>query len=352
MIPDNLKRNLAFLAYLFATCLYASAVSIEKSDSVIMRQEADAFLASLPVGLQQRQAKAVEAAIKGDYALLNEVRNARNSTPEYSENVIVKDMSISRKSGRKIPVRLYSPVSTTDSTSLPLLVYYHGGGWTFGSLNSCARFCDAVASTGKAKVLAVDYALSPEQTYTPGLLDCISAVEYAFENSLELGIEQTSISLGGDSSGGTLALATALHSLENAMIPIRSIVLFYPVIKAESDASESWIRYGKGFGLDSDLMNKFNEAYGTSYPGKNVETISPCYASDTQLKQLPPILMINAERDILASQGELFNKRLSETGCSVKHITFPGTVHLFITVNGQPTAFSRSVEETVSFLAN
>ena len=326
----------------------ALAESQHENDSIIMRLEADAFRCGMPTGLQKKQALAVETAINGDTTLLNEVRNSRNSSPTYSGNVIVTDMKIAGQNGHDIPARLYSPIR--EGGTLPLLVYFHGGGWTFGSLNSCARYCDAIASTGIAKVLAVDYVLAPEHPYPEGLHDCIDAVEYAFANSKELGVDPSSISVGGDSSGGNLALATALHNVDNTKLPIKSLVLYYPVVIAENDGSESWLKYGDGFGLDADLMDKFNEAYISSVQPANIGTISPAFATDNQLLQLPPMLMINAERDILSSQGESFSRRLTELGCSVKHITFPGAVHLFITVAGQNRAFSRSIDLSTSFL--
>jgi acetyl esterase len=350
MFFDNQRELLSCLILVLGLCLHASDKTSFEMDSLTMHQEADIFLASMPDGLQRQQAIAVDAAIKGDLTVLNEVRNSRNILPLYSENIKVKDFNIPGNNGRAIPVRLYSPALNDNSDSLPLLIYFHGGGWTFGSLNSCARFCDAVASSGKAKVLAVDYALAPEHPYPEGLLECADVVEYAFEHNKELGIAQNLISLGGDSSGGNLALATSIYNLDHTNLPIRSIVLFYPVVLAENDGSNSWLRYGDGYSLDSNLMEKFNEAYCSSYSSTKTETVSPMCAPDTTLKRLPPILMINAERDILTSQGSVFAKHVSELGVPIEHITFPGTVHLFITVSGQDTAFSKSIETTISFI--
>ena len=224
---------------------------------------------------------------------------------------------------------------------LPLLVYLHGGGWTFGSTNSCADFCDAVASAGKAMVLAIDYALTPENPYPKGLEDCVTAVRYAREKAEEWGSADSLVSIGGDSSGGNLALASALylHQAEDKMP--RSLILFYPVLKAYDDDSESWKKYGKGYGLDSNIMNVFNRAY----IGANDATaplISPAHASFDTLREMPPILMVNAERDILCDQG----KEFAQSNSNVTRIEFPGAVHLFITVKGQPTAFNKAVQLT------
>ena len=131
---------------------------------------------------------------------------------------------------------------------------------------------------------------------------------------------------------------------------LRLLVLFYPVVRAESDDTGSWQQYGKGYGLDSALMDAFNKAYLCNGVSSDDYRVSPVYASDEQLTGLPPVLMIGAERDILTSQGQEFAARLHKLGVDIKHIILPGTVHLFITVAGQERAFNKSVELTVSFL--
>lgn len=348
--PVN-KMGLSLIMFFMAPALYSMAISRPDSDSIIMRREADAFLAAMPKGLQKEQAEAVEAAMNGDNSLLNAVRKSRDRIMEYSYNVKVEDLKLSGGDGREISLRLYSPASA-DSVALPLLIYFHGGGWTFGSLNSCATFCDAIASAGSAKVLAVDYALAPEHPYPEGLRDCVDAIKYAFENYRTLGIDRSAISIGGDSSGGNLALAASLYNLMNLQLPVKSLVLFYPVVKAFSDDSLSWRNYGEGYGLDALLMDKFNAAYCPSGQPREQDLVSPAFASDALLKRLPPVLMISAERDILTSQGASFARRLSDLSCRVEHVTLPGTVHLFITVPGQPKAFSKSIEKTLSFISD
>ena len=141
------------------------------------------------------------------------------------------------------------PDAARASQNLPQLLYLHGGGWTFGSINSCGRFCDAQAASGKMRVIALDYRLAPEHPYPEGLDDCVSAVNYIIDHAAELHIDANHITIGGDSSGGNLALATALS--ETCCGKIESLLLFYPVTKAFDDGSESWQQYSKGFGLDA-----------------------------------------------------------------------------------------------------
>ena len=237
----------------------------------------------------------------------------------------------------------YEPKENYDN-HLPVLIYLHGGGWTIGSINSCGRFCNAVASSGRIKVIALDYRLAPEHPYPEGLNDCISAVNYIINHAAELHIDANHITIGGDSSGGNLALATALS--ETCLGKIESLLLFYPVTKAFNDGSESWQLYGSGFGLDAEIMEAFNRAY-TINADNRCPNISIGLCSDEELNKLPRTLLIAAERDILRNQGLNLAKRLRG---QIQRIEYKGAVHLFITVAGQDAAFGKAVKDAVSFI--
>ncbi len=300
----------------------------------LMRVEADTFISNLPDGLQQKQKSAIKSAINGDTAALRRVRNSRNAEAELSTGVKATYLNHS--------MHLYE--IENDTTTLPLLIYLHGGGWTFGSINSCSRFCDAIAASGAARVLAIDYSLAPESPFPAALNDCTAALEYAHTNAAILKTTPALISIGGDSAGGNLAVAAALKC---GCLPVRSLILFYPVTKAYADDSESWNKYGHGYGLDADLMAEFNKAYtiGTS-PHNPLISISS--AKTENLAKLPPTLLVGAGRDILRDQGKEFADRLPGI---VRRVEFPGAVHLFITVPGQPTAFKKAVELSINCLS-
>ncbi|MGN0223509.1 MAG: alpha/beta hydrolase [Muribaculaceae bacterium] len=302
------------------------------SASVLHRQ-ADTFLRGMPSDLQDRQADAIEQAIAGDNSALQAVRHSRNASPAISANVDTCMLTPS--------LRLYSPKGTAGQR-LPLLIYLHGGGWTFGSLNSCARFCDAIAASGSLRVLAVDYRLAPEHPYPSGLDDCCTALQYACDHADELSIDPQCISIGGDSSGGNLAIATALRS----PCSVHSLLLFYPVTKAFADGSDSWARYGRGYGLDSRIMQQFNRAY-TLHAEPTDSLISPGLCSDATLAALPPTLLVAAERDILRDQGREFAAKAPHR---ITRVELPYTVHLFITVPGQDAAFNQAVSLALDFL--
>lgn len=318
--------------------LYAQTSCLE-IDTSTLRKEADAFLSGMPKGLQTRQTEAVRRAMQGDSEALNQVRYSRN-TP----SPLPKDVSATYLNSR---LRLYTPMLKTD-TPRPMLVYFHGGGWTFGSINSCSRFCGELVAQAGISVLAVNYALAPEAPFPHGLNDCIEAIRFAMRHAEEWGSTSHLISAGGDSAGGNLAIATALGMLSSDTIPLRSLVLFYPVTLAYSANSESWLRYGTGFALDSELMEVFNQAYASQDARHHL--ISVAHAPDNLLSQLPPTLLVAAERDILCSQGREFANRLKQLGVNIKRYELPGAVHLFITVPGQPQAFQHALSLTASFL--
>lgn len=328
-----MKQRVSAILVMAACSLTMTGQTIA-ADSA-MRAEADAFLQHLPEGLQHRQTLAVDEAVGGDHRALNAVRNSRNAAPVISPDVKVSEPAPS--------LRLYEP-SSCDGKSLPLLIYLHGGGWTFGSLNSCARFCDALASMGGVKVLAVDYRLAPEHSFPNGLDDCTAAVAYALAHADTLGIDTARVSVGGDSSGGNLALAASLSA--SCRGRLSSLVLFYPVTKAFADGSASWQKYGEGYGLDAELMEAFNRAYCTKAEPRDPR-ISVGLNDDEALKALPPTLLVAAGRDILCDQGSEFARRAADR---VRRVEFPGAVHLFITVGGQDAAFRKAVALTHEFL--
>lgn len=313
----------------------ASVINGETTVQCLMRTQADAFLQNMPSDLQRKQTLAILKAIDGDNSELMAVRNSRNTRPKYSNDVETRMITET--------MRIYE-TKNKQHKRLPALLYLHGGGWTFGSINSCGRFCNALAASGGIRVIALDYRLAPEHPYPAGLNDCIGAVEYIINHADELQIDTDRITIGGDSSGGNLALATALS--EACRGKIESLLLFYPVTKAFDDGSESWRLYGQGFGLDAEIMEAFNRAYTIDADARST-TISVGLCSDVVLQNLPRTMIIAAERDILRDQGKELAERMRG---KAQRIEYEGAVHLFITVPGQDAAFDKAVRDASTFI--
>ena len=340
-------KKFLLLYILMSSCI----TSFAQSYSDTIRIEALRFIENLPAALQDNQNAAIQTAISGDFTALNEVRNSRNRKPDIPSGVIAKD--INEK------YRLFTPEEPGEY-SRRLLIYLHGGGWCFGSINSCTAFCAELVKTSGISVLAVEYPLAPEHPYPASLNACVDALSYAYRHSDEIGIDPKWISIGGDSAGGNLALSTALRMIYTqeqtdrmdvtADLPkIHSLVLFYPVVKVWNDNSESWKTFNIGYGLDGEIMETFNEAY-VGEADCRLPLISPFNAAEAHLAQLPPSIIINADHDILRDQGKEMFDKMKAAGVKVKREILSGTTHLFITVPGQPTAFRHAVKSAKDFL--
>ena len=297
-------------------------------------QEADAFLASRNPKAQPAQIAAIRRATVRETDNLKVVRTARNAWSPLPDNVTAEMVSPT--------MRLYRPKG--DGHALPLLVYLHGGGWVIGSLASCSAFCGAVASNGVA-VLALDYALAPERPFPAALDDVCAAYRQAVADPTRFGADPAKVSIGGDSSGGNLALAAAIVLQKENMKP-RSLVLYYPVTEARADGSDSWHEFATGCGMDAEFMDACLAAYLNGHDPSD-PLVSPAFASDGQLRALPPVNILGADRDVLHDQGVRFTRRLESLGHPVRAEVLSGSTHLFVTVPGQPSAFARAVSFAV-----
>lgn len=299
-----------------------------------MQTEEREFLANMKPGLQHTQMLAVRAAIQGDDSALQQIRQSRNLAPTLPETIAATYVTHD--------LCLFVPVNAA-SRKRPLLLYLHGGGWCFGSINSCARFCAALAEAGDCCVAALNYRLSPKYPYPYPLNDCVQAFSYLKQHAEEWGCDTTQISVGGDSAGGNLALATAM-SIEG----VHKVIPIYPVTKLFTEITPSWEKYAVGYGDDAELLEAFNDAYARNETHNPLVSVG--LASDETLTKLPPMLILSAGHDILFDQTAELAVRLEKLNHPLQYHVFPTATHLFITVPGQPTAFSEAVKIIARFL--
>ena len=220
-----------------------------------------------------------------------------------------------------IPCRLYRPSSDTN---LGLLVFFHGGGWVIGDLNSHDGVCRSLANKSGHAVLAVDYRLAPEHKFPAAYDDCADALRWAHDHAASIGVDKTRIAVGGDSAGGNLAAAVALAEV----VPLRFQLLIYPCVDMTMK-SPSIDENATAPILTKSVMTWFvNNYMRDSADYENVEA-SPIVADDALLKRMPPALVVTAQFDPLRDEGEAYGKRLVENGVNCTITRFNGAFHGF-----------------------
>ena len=220
-----------------------------------------------------------------------------------------------------IPCRLYRPSAKTD---LGLLVFFHGGGWVIGDLNSHDGVCRSLANKSGHAVLSVDYRLAPEHKFPAAFDDCAASVKWAFENAKALGIDNSRMAVGGDSAGGNLAAAVALAEV----VPLKFQMLIYPAVDMRME-SPSINENANAPILTKAVMAWFVAHYMSSDADRVNINASPMLASDEQLKKMPPAIVITAQYDPLRDEGEAYGKRLVENGVSATITRYNGAFHGF-----------------------
>ncbi len=220
-----------------------------------------------------------------------------------------------------IPCRLYRP---SAHTNLGLLVFFHGGGWVIGDLNSHDGVCRSLANKSGHAVLAVDYRLAPEHKFPAAYDDCAAALKWAHDNSTSLGIDNTRMAVGGDSAGGNLAAAVALSEI----VPLKFQMLIYPAVDMQMN-SPSINENANAPILTKAVMTWFVNHYMNNDADRKNMKASPMIASDELLKRMPPAIVITAEFDPLRDEGEAFGKRLVENGVSATITRYNGAFHGF-----------------------
>ncbi|TMC48799.1 MAG: alpha/beta hydrolase [Chloroflexi bacterium] len=230
----------------------------------------------------------------------------------------VEDISIDGA----IPGRVYA---SAIGRPLPMLVWFHGGGFVIGDLETADRTCRKLAAGFEMLVVSVGYRLAPEEPFPAGPDDCFSALFWLIDNATRLGGDPTRVAIGGDSAGGNLAAVTALRARDQGL-PLHCQVLLCPVADCTM-ASASYHAYGEGYLLTRDDMDWFIDHYLSGRQDAKDPRVSPLYASS--LRGVAPALIITAEFDPLRDEGEAYGERLRDAGVEVEVRRFDGQVHGF-----------------------
>lgn len=237
----------------------------------------------------------------------------------------VVDRSVPGPAG-DIPVRVYAPVA---GRARPAIVYFHGGGFVIGSLDSHDGTCRALANASGCAVVSVDYRLAPEHRFPAAPEDCYAALRYVAERGSELGVDPRRLAVAGDSAGGNLAAAVAVASRQRGGPALVHQVLFYPALDARCDMP-SCRSLSEGYMLTAAEMRWYWDSYLTSDADRENPLACPLRARD--LGGLPGATVITAEYDPLRDDGETYAARLKEAGVPVELKRFDGVLHGFVLV--------------------
>lgn len=226
-----------------------------------------------------------------------------------------------------IPVRIYRPAGSSADTVLPLVVFFHGGGWVVCDLDSHDGLCRTLANDSGCCVVAVDYRRAPEDRFPVPVEDAYGAFAWLAEHAGEVGCDPDRVAVAGDSAGGNLAAAVALMARDRQGPAIRLQVLMYPVIDHRFD-TESHLAQGTTNGLPSAEVQYYWGEYLTDVAEADDPRASPLRAESHA--GLPPALLVLPEHDPLRSEGEAYGDALRSAGVDTTVTVYEGMFHSFL----------------------
>jgi len=222
-----------------------------------------------------------------------------------------------------IPVRIYTP---EGSGPFPMLVWFHGGGWVVGDLETADPTARQLAVGSNCLVISVDYRLAPETKFPGPADDCYAATIWAVQQATRLNGDPSRIAVGGDSAGGNLAAAVTLMARDRGGLSLAFQLLVYPVTACDFD-STSYRQRAEGYGLTLDAMRWYWDHYLQAPADTSHPYAAPLTAQN--LRGLPPALVITAEYDPLCDEGEAYAKQLQAAGVPTTCTRYDGMIHGF-----------------------
>ncbi|TQJ58410.1 acetyl esterase [Arthrobacter sp. SLBN-83] len=246
-----------------------------------------------------------------------------------------------------VPVRIYTP---TDADTFGLLVYFHGGAFFLGSLDTHDHVARSLAKETGRKVISVGYRLAPEAAFPAGLEDCYGVVRWAATEGEALGWNGD-LAVAGDSSGANFAAVVTAMAHDDGFPGITHQILFYPSLDLDFDADRypSMRENAEGYGLETAGLKPFNAFYLDSGADPADPLVSPIKRQD--LTGLPAALIITAEHDPLRDEGEQYGRRLEEAGVPATVSRYAGANHGFVQNFSWIPEYYRAFEEAAEFLA-
>lgn len=230
----------------------------------------------------------------------------------------------------EIPARIYTPIAA-GASPLPTLIYFHGGGFVCGDLDSHDTLCRGLTARSGCRVIAVDYRLAPEHRFPAAIEDGYAALRWVEANAPALGVDSNRIAVGGDSAGGNIAAVTCLLAKAAGGPAIHFQLLIYPLVQCTED-TPSRAEFADDVLVSRDALRFLAASYfGDVIPETDFRA-APLMASD--LGGLPPAYILTAGQDPLRDEGIQYAERLSAAGVPVERVHYEDMTHAFITMTG------------------
>jgi acetyl esterase len=246
--------------------------------------------------------------------------------------------------GGTITVRVFTPRGPAPK---PALVYFHGGGWVTGDIETHEGICRMLANAAQCVVASVDYRCAPEFPFPTAAEDAYAATRWVAEHAGELGVDPRRLAVCGDSAGGNLAAAVPLMARDREGPRLALQVLVYPITDCDFDRA-SYRENAEGYLLTSESMRFYWDQYVQDPADRVNPYVSPLRAAS--LTGLPPALVITAEYDPLRDEGEAYARALADAGVPVSHRRYPGMIHAFFRFTNVLDAARAAVAEVVAAL--
>lgn len=241
---------------------------------------------------------------------------------------LVRDLMASGPHG-DIPLRLIRPAGAAPETVLPVLVYFHGGGWTIGDCDTHDTLCRELANGAGCAVVSVDYRMGPEQRFPAAVDDTLAATRWVHAHADAFALDPARLAIGGDSAGGNLAAVVALAARDASDLPIAFQLLVYPATDMRAVAP-SHTHCAQGYMLTADSIAYYRGHYIPDAGQWSDWRASPLLRED--LQGLPPALVLTAGFDPLRDEGRQYADRLSAAGNRAQYVCFERQIHGFITM--------------------
>ncbi|MFL9906717.1 alpha/beta hydrolase [Paraburkholderia sp. RL17-337-BIB-A] len=252
------------------------------------------------------------------------------SAPMFS----VEDLQVPTRDGATIRARLYQAVEPSWAEPAPALVYYHGGGFTVGSVDTHDALCRMLTRDGRCAVLSVDYRLAPEHKFPTAVDDAFDALSWLHAHAAEYGVDAARLAVGGDSAGGTLATVCAVLARE-AGIELVLQLLIYPGATGYQQ-TDSHSRLANGFLLSGDTIQWFFNQYVRDKSDRDDWRFAPLdgQRGAPDFSGLAPAWIATAEYDPLSDEGDAYAEKLRAAGNQVALKRYPGMIHEFFKMGG------------------